>query len=397
MLFNKNLSTGIDFYRNLIMEIRLYNLVKRPGCPCLALLYLCIILASGCTTSNKASIERKEAILFTEANPSRIIDANAGESLASIAKKYHVSVIELAEANDIPPDYAFRKKRSIYIPSSESIESYDGKILQRDAMKDVTQSSHVEILNGSLAYDSELQNRSPLMAEQDSQTPHNQPVKSLKMGALERELQSAKGVEITGDPKVIHELGMQDVEAEDKYVTAPPNNASHEKTGVHTQTLSEQELGQPSKTPQTRQKNGSGDKGSQGHGSSFRTDFPLNSEDYMWPLHGKILKRYSKQKHNLSEGISIAAPTGSPVLAASDGEVVHVGQSEQYGKFLIIKHKGGYYTAYAHNSEVKVKRGAIVKKGTIIAKSGQTGDTGSPQLYFSIRKNKVTVDPEALS
>ena len=60
---------------------------------------------------------------------------------------------------------------------------------------------------------------------------------------------------------------------------------------------------------------------------------------------------------------------------------------------MLIKHSNGFVTAYAHASEILVKRGDTVKRGEVIAKSGQTGSVTSPQLHFEIRKGSTPVDP----
>lgn len=86
---------------------------------------------------------------------------------------------------------------------------------------------------------------------------------------------------------------------------------------------------------------------------------------------------------------------GAPVAAASDGKVVYIGNNvEGYGNLLIIRHDGDLMTAYAHLREIVVERGATVKRGESVGSVGQVGNVTQPQLHFSIRKGKKTVDPE---
>ncbi|MEO0697531.1 MAG: M23 family metallopeptidase [Pseudomonadota bacterium] len=121
------------------------------------------------------------------------------------------------------------------------------------------------------------------------------------------------------------------------------------------------------------------------------------SELFNWPVKGAIVGKYSKggsAKRN--DGINIAAPLGTPVRAAADGEVVYRGSElEGYGNLLLIKHADGFVTAYAHNDAMIVKTGEIVRKGQVIAKVGQTGSAAEPQLHFEIRQNLKAVDPMA--
>ena len=63
------------------------------------------------------------------------------------------------------------------------------------------------------------------------------------------------------------------------------------------------------------------------------------------------------------------------------------------GNLVLVRHSNGYVTAYAHASELLVKRGDAIKRGQVIAKSGQSGEVGSPQLHFEIRKGSSPVDP----
>ena len=64
-----------------------------------------------------------------------------------------------------------------------------------------------------------------------------------------------------------------------------------------------------------------------------------------------------------------------------------------YGNLILIRHDGGWVTAYAHNKELFVKRGDRVSRGKVIAKAGSTGSVNSPQLHFEIRKGADAVDP----
>ena len=64
------------------------------------------------------------------------------------------------------------------------------------------------------------------------------------------------------------------------------------------------------------------------------------------------------------------------------------------GNLIIVKHAGGWITAYAHLGKWTVKRGESVKKGQKIANVGSTGNVNSPQLYFGLRKGRDAVNPE---
>ncbi len=128
----------------------------------------------------------------------------------------------------------------------------------------------------------------------------------------------------------------------------------------------------------------------------FSTQSPLGSSQFEWPvIGGKVLSRYGKSGNKFNEGINIAAPLGSPVTAAGDGKVIYIGNNiEGYGNLIIVKHSGDYMTAYSHVQDILVERGVQVKKGESIATVGQTGNISAPQLHFSVRKGKKTINPE---
>jgi murein DD-endopeptidase MepM/ murein hydrolase activator NlpD len=116
---------------------------------------------------------------------------------------------------------------------------------------------------------------------------------------------------------------------------------------------------------------------------------------FRWPARGRVIASYgAKTNGKQNDGINIAVPEGTPVKAADDGVVAYSGNElKGYGNLVLVRHTNGYVTAYAHASELMVKRGDTIKRGQIIAKSGQTGEVGSPQLHFEIRKGSSPVDP----
>ncbi|HEV2558523.1 MAG TPA: peptidoglycan DD-metalloendopeptidase family protein [Microvirga sp.] len=114
--------------------------------------------------------------------------------------------------------------------------------------------------------------------------------------------------------------------------------------------------------------------------------------DFRWPARGRIIAGFGANGGN--EGINIAVPEGTPVKAAEAGTVTYAGDEVKgYGNLILVRHDNGYVSAYAHNSALQVKRGERVKRGQVIATSGQTGNVTSPQLHFEIRKGQTAVDP----
>lgn len=116
---------------------------------------------------------------------------------------------------------------------------------------------------------------------------------------------------------------------------------------------------------------------------------------FRWPVRGKVVTSYGAKTNGKSnDGINLAVPEGTPVKAAEDGVVAYSGNElKGYGNLVLVRHSNGYVTAYAHASELLVKRGDTIKRGQVIAKSGQSGEVASPQLHFEIRKGSNPVDP----
>ncbi len=114
-----------------------------------------------------------------------------------------------------------------------------------------------------------------------------------------------------------------------------------------------------------------------------------------WPVRGSVIAGFGPQKAGVyNDGINIRTQEGEKVIASEEGEVVYTGKGlKGYGNMLIISHKNGYITAYAHNREVVVQKGQRVKRGQVVAFAGATGNVDSPQLHFAIRKGKKALDP----
>ncbi len=122
---------------------------------------------------------------------------------------------------------------------------------------------------------------------------------------------------------------------------------------------------------------------------------PKSGSGFIWPLKGDIIAEYGTTGHGQhNDGINIAAPRGTAVMAAESGVVAYAGNELRgFGNLLLIKHQGGWMTAYAHNDALLVKRGDVVKRGQKIAKVGDSGGVSQTQLHFEVRQGTRAVDP----
>ncbi|MDD5593374.1 MAG: peptidoglycan DD-metalloendopeptidase family protein [Candidatus Margulisbacteria bacterium] len=118
--------------------------------------------------------------------------------------------------------------------------------------------------------------------------------------------------------------------------------------------------------------------------------------ELVWPLKGRITLRFGA-RHRLQgrhTGIDIAAPYGSPIVAADSGEIIFAGWWDGYGKAVVIDHGKGRATVYAHMSRIYPTVGALVAKGQTIGLEGTTGYSTGPHCHFEVRINGVPTNPE---
>lgn len=229
---------------------------------------------------------------------------NRGDTLASIARKNHISTAELARANGIDPSAKLKLGTKLTVPGAKTAA--------------VAAPVAAAPVAGTLQ---------PVAAA---------PAPATKMAAVAAPVQSARLAQATAN------------------IEAKPTEA-------------------PAKAAETT--------------SALPT--------FRWPVRGKVITSYGAKTNGKSnDGINLAVPEGTPVKAAEDGVVAYSGNElKGYGNLILVRHSNGYVTAYAHASELLVKRGDTIKRGQVIAKSGQSGEVASPQLHFEIRKGSSPVDP----
>ena len=116
---------------------------------------------------------------------------------------------------------------------------------------------------------------------------------------------------------------------------------------------------------------------------------------FAWPVSGRVVSDFgSTASGGKNDGINISTAMGAPIHASASGTVTYAGDElKGYGNLVLLKHTGGYTTAYAHAERLVVTKGDFVARGQVIGYSGQTGDVSSPQLHFEIRSNTTPVNP----
>jgi murein DD-endopeptidase MepM/ murein hydrolase activator NlpD len=143
-----------------------------------------------------------------------------------------------------------------------------------------------------------------------------------------------------------------------------------------------------------------------GHGSRARPDAQAvrvarlkgTTSEWTWPLRAvTVTSPFGTRGGEPHEGIDLRARRGTPVYAAHAGQVLYAGQKIRgYGKLVVLRHRSGLSTVYAHNSRLLVKAGQRVRQGQRIALSGATGHVTAPHLHFEVRDGVTALDPSAL-
>ena len=118
---------------------------------------------------------------------------------------------------------------------------------------------------------------------------------------------------------------------------------------------------------------------------------------FVWPVSGRVISDFgTNASGGKNDGINIAAAWGTPIRASAAGTVTYAGSDlKNYGNLALVKHSGGYTTAYAHAERLVVAKGDFVARGQVIGYAGQTGDVSTPQLHFEIRSATTPVNPRA--
>ncbi len=130
------------------------------------------------------------------------------------------------------------------------------------------------------------------------------------------------------------------------------------------------------------------------------TAFSQNKGKFPWPVDsGNILAKFGKYKHPQfktiveNRGLHISESYGAPVYSIFSGVVKYADWFEGYGKMIVIFHGGGYYSIYAHLSEINESKGSQVGIKQVIGRVGDTESFYGDELYFELRNKGTPVDP----
>lgn len=280
------------------------------------------------------------------------------QNVYGIARKHGVSMREIIVLNELKPPFVLRQGQSLLLPAKDQ----DSAPLPSAAPRDAVEQFDSGV--GAAPSDSSGITAVPLEAPQSlppnnvlkSAEPDKEPVKEPMQIAPTSPLVKPMATTVTPSES-------------EKLATPQPEPASKKVTSVE----------KPAKKVE--------------EASSDKTSVSLQ-----WPVQGPILSGFGAKGQGLNnDGVNIAAPKGAPVLAAGGGIVVYAGnEMKGFGNLVLIRHEGGWVTAYAHLDRMMVVRDTVVAPGEMIGTVGSTGGVTSPQLHFETRLEGKPVDPQTV-
>jgi murein DD-endopeptidase MepM/ murein hydrolase activator NlpD len=289
--------------------------------------------------------------------------ARTGDNVYKVAQYLGVDTRALIDKNNLSPPYTLTTGQILHVPAPETVMAREGDTVFSIARSYGADQSEIVKLNN-------LQPPYQLTDGQQIKLPtvSNNAITATTEAAPVIDNSAVTTQDLTTRPEI---------KSEDM---APPSGAAQAKP--------EQKLGQ---TKVASIEKPAEPKPIAKAKPSLGTGVPK----FSWPVNGSTLSDYGAKaggRHN--DGINIGAALGTPVRTAAPGEVVYTGDNVAgFGNLILIRHSGGFATAYAHVQKVMVARGDHVSSGQAIAQLGKTGNVSAPQLHFEIRKGTQAVNP----
>ena len=351
--------------------------------------------------------ERKSSIYLADnkvsAKPTQVVhQVRQGDTVTKIASEYQVSRQELVELNQITNSNVIFVNQKLQIPAIVSQK----EIVQSNADSE-TEDPYIANLRVEI---------DRLRAENKQQKDRN----SLNTSGSESK-QDLQDSLTASEPNLGTQRNISSNEAEDPYIAdlkaeidqlrtenkleqaAQDNSESANLVSVSEGTSETTAVSKPSSSIAKSQN-------SQSLSASVRADLvepetvaltlpPLIDEEYLpqafdgyaWPAQGVLTSGYGWRWGRLHGGIDIAAPIGTPIVAAASGKVVGAGWHGGYGNLVKLEHIDGSVTYYAHANRILVTHDQEVKQGELIAEMGTTGNSTGSHLHFEIHLRDRTI------
>lgn len=282
-------------------------------------------------TANAPKASEKVTVATPSSSSTKAVTVQASDTIYNISRKNNVPLRDLVEYNNLTPPYTLKVGDKIKIPQNKYHQVASG-----DTLFSISRQYNMNVNN--------------LIALNELKEPY-----SVKLGQMLK----VSGASQKNNQSIAYKKAVE----ESKPVEKPAEKI--------VQTKLEDPIPEATKTTSSNAR-------------------------FSWPVKGIVVSKFGPKAGGLyNDGINIKANAGSTVKATDDGIVAYVGDELRgYGNLIILKHSGGWISAYAHLDKTKVTRGARVVKGQSIATVGSTGNVKSPQLYFGLRKGREAVNPQ---
>jgi len=303
-------------------------------------------------TMSKGTLPPPPISRFSDIPVGGIVRVKKGDTLFILSRRYGVSSQTIIDANDLTPPYRLRRGESLIVPRPRV-----HAIVRGESLYKISRRYGVDVYE--LARLNNLQAPFRIYVGQKLVLP--------SYGVSDPPVYAA----VKKRRKVVSKL-------KENQMSTPVNKKFNNKMELNGT------LSKPKK-----------DKSILNRLESITVPYVKTSGRFNWPVRGRLSSIYGSKGQGLhNDGINIIAPLGTSVRAADAGVVAYAGNELRgFGNLLLIKHSGGWVTAYAHNEKLLVKRGDKVNKGQIVAKVGASGNVVQPQLHFEVRKGKRAINP----
>jgi murein DD-endopeptidase MepM/ murein hydrolase activator NlpD len=346
--------------------------------------------------------DKKEALITeTEVSNDEII-VQKGDTLYSISKKNDVPLRDLIENNNLEPPYALKVGSALKVPSPNYHESREGDTLYSiSRMYDMKVNDVIALNNLKFPY-------SIYPGDKVKVTKKDGDNKNIEEKKIDIK-KSDKNIQITSESKTkIEKSSFKPSEEKAKEISDKKHSREIEKYGFKPSEVRAEEI--------NKKNNSTDSKTAQNIINPTKNEIvetklsinkPIDKESikkianktnrFSWPVRGEVISKFGPKSAGLyNDGINIKASEGQAVGASEDGIVAYVGNElKGYGNLVIIKHSGGWISAYAHLKNSLVERGQKINKGQKIGNVGNSGKVKFPQLYFGLRKGRDAVNPES--
>lgn len=318
----------------------------------------------------------------------RAVEVRPGDTLYDISRRYNVNMRALIETNRLEAPYRLDAGAMIYLPPPNIHVVQKGETLYSVSRRYNVDTRSLALLNG--------------MARPWTIWPGDELL--LPPLARDQWRAPARPVSVTTPvPQVVQAAPFPTTSAastpslkpvEPTVSAAPPPIAANGPISL-TSTPAPPKAGPRPSKPEASAAPAPADRPAPPKPQQTAPQGPVGSREFIWPVSGKVIKGFGPSADGQrNDGVNISAAKGADIRAAATGEVVYAGSElAGFGNLVLIRHPGGWVTAYAHADAILVTEGELVKQGQVIAKVGSTGNAASPQVHFELRKGKEPVDP----